>query len=471
MDSEHSSEHWQGLLRSVFDGRRFIVCSDVAAGATGTVAALKALGVADILVVALGRGAGPVPSPDDALVVLHEITARGNVAMIRAFKAMLEDPPASIRDAVEEYDPQRDALVLGPFHSDVPALLGRPFLAHRRPEWVALEDKTKCDALWVRAGVPSVPSRVVTLDLLREEPEEIDVVWAGDSRDGFHGGGEGIRWIRTAESRAAAAVFFRERCDTVRVMPFLEGVPCSIHGIVFPDFVVALRPVEMITLRRPIDHPQSGEFVYSGCASLYDQPSDRREEMRSVARRVGERLRAEVGFRGAFTVDGVMTAVGFRPTELNPRAGAGLNALGGGLDGLPILLLLDLIVAGIDLDWQPAALEELVVAAADRVRGGGTWRGVPIAPEETTRRIAVEGVGARRTARWAAAEEPHDVVLVAGPSGGQGFARLTIVPERFESGESFAPTAVALWALLDRELAVGTGPLLPCIPAAGARSS
>ena len=56
-----------------------------------------------------------------------------------------------------------------------------------------------------------------------------------------------------------------------------------------------------------------------------------REEMREAARRVGEQLRAEVEFRGAFTLDGVATADGFRPTELNPRFGAGLEVITRGL--------------------------------------------------------------------------------------------------------------------------------------------
>ena len=37
------------------------------------------------------------------------------------------------------------------------------------------------------------------------------------------------------EERADALDFFKSRCDRVRVMPFLEGVPCSIHGIVLPE--------------------------------------------------------------------------------------------------------------------------------------------------------------------------------------------------------------------------------------------
>lgn len=87
-------------------------------------------------------------------------------------------------------------------------------------------------------------------------------------------------------------------------MPFLEGTPCSIHGIVLADEVVALRPVEMLVLRQA-----DGGLFYSGCASYFDPPKQHRESMRALARIVGAKLREEVKFRGAFTVDGVMTAV------------------------------------------------------------------------------------------------------------------------------------------------------------------
>ena len=49
--------------------------------------------------------------------------------------------------------------------------------------------------------------------------------------------------------------------------------------------------------------------------------------MRAAARRVGEHLRAAYDYRGAFGIDGVLTADGFRPTELNTRMSAGLTAV------------------------------------------------------------------------------------------------------------------------------------------------
>src|SRR5688500_774017 len=120
-------------------------------------------------------------------------------------------------------------------------------------------------------------------------------------------------------------------------MPFLEGIPCSIHGIVFADHVAAIRPVEMITLRRPPDHPD-GAFFYTGCSTYFDPPLATRVAMREIARATGALLRTEVDFRGAFTVDGVATARGFIPTELNPRSGAGLNVMLRGLPDLPLQL-------------------------------------------------------------------------------------------------------------------------------------
>jgi hypothetical protein len=104
-------------------------------------------------------------------------------------------------------------------------------------------------------------------------------------------------------------------------MPFLDGVPCSIHGIVYPHHVIAVRPVEQITLRR-VDQQT---FFYAGCATFFDPPGAVTEAMRDLARRVGAHLRSTVGFRGAFSVDGVIGADGFRPTELN-RARAPVSA-------------------------------------------------------------------------------------------------------------------------------------------------
>ncbi len=245
-------------------------------------------------------------------------------------------------------------------------------VSYRRPEWLALEDKVVVDAFWDRAGVDREPSRVARLDEATHVASELDrgdgTVWAADARDGFNGGATQTYWVTDDSSRHRALEGLQPVCDSVRVMPFLEGIPCSVHGIVLPDGVAVLRPVEMVTLR------SGNKFVYAGCATYWDPEPAVREQMRAVAHHAGEQLRHEVDFRGTFTVDGVVTSDGFRPTELNPRFGAGIMTIARGA-GIPMVLVNDLIVGGHDIGRTAVELEADVVAQGDARRGGGTWRG------------------------------------------------------------------------------------------------
>jgi hypothetical protein len=341
-------------------------------------------------------------------------------------------------------------------------LLGRPFLAYRRPAWIALDDKTEVDALWDEVGVPRAPSAVVSLGgvAARQAAAELDAgagtVWAADSSQGWHGGAEGLRLVRGPSGVDDAVRAFAERAHRVRIMPFLEGVPCSIHGIVYPDHVIALRPVEQITLRRR-DQPT---FFYAGCATFFDPPEPIRESMRAMARRVGEHLRDRVDFRGAFTIDGVVGADGFRPTELNPRSGAGLVLMQRHQPELPLPLLLDALVAGYELAYDPRELECALLAGADAHRGGGTWRAVPaIVPETSARKV----IGGPDGWRWAADDETATAEVSAGPSSVGGFVRLSAFADRNAIGPPFAPAAAAFWAFADHELDTDVGPLAAAV--------
>lgn len=425
---------WSAPLRSVFDGRRLVLAGVVAAAWTEHLPVLRAAGATDILVVAAGWGAGTRPDVDT--VVVEAPQGLSMMDQLRHEDRFVGDPPAEVFAALDRFDPRGEALVLGWFLNTNAQLAGRPFLTHRRPAWVALEDKVVVDAFWDRAGVARQPSVVAALDDAEAAASALDrgegTVWAADARDGFHGGATQTYWVTDGTSRDAALEGLRPVCDRVRVMPFLEGIPCSIHGIVLPDGVAVLRPVEMVTLRR------GREFVYAGCATFWDPPADIREQMRSIARATGRQLAAEVDFRGAFTVDGVVTTDGFWPTELNPRFGAGINAIARA-SGMPILLLNDLVAGGHDLGRSAAAFEAELVDRADARRGGGTWMaGLALGAEPGTRELDVGTVTVGRDfvrCAWNAATTP------VGPSTG---AR-----------------ACAFWAEADRTLGTRTGPLTP----------
>ncbi len=445
---------WLPALRDVFDGRRVVLAGDVPAAWTEHVGLLQAAGASDLMVVATsGSGAGTVP--DLPTVVVEPPDGLSFLQRIHFGTAALQDPPPHVLAAVDAFDPLGEALVVGTFLNPASDLGGRPFLAHRRPEWVALEDKVVVDEFWDRAGIERALSVVVDLADAADAAIDVDsgdgTVWAADAREGFTGGASGVRWVIDESTRLRAEADLGAICDRVRVMPFLEGIPCSIHGIVLPDGVAALRPVEMVTLRR------GTELVYAGCATFWDPPDEVREHMRAVARRAGEQLRGEVDFRGTFTVDGVVTSDGFLPTELNPRFGAGINTIGRA-SRLPIVLLNDLVVAGREIGLSALEFERRVVEAADEHRGGGTWiSGVTVATPLAGEPVVADDSGEFRRA------EPSDSPTGTVVAGGN-HVRCRYEPGGVATGPSTGPVAASFWRYADRELGTGIGPLTPAAP-------
>jgi hypothetical protein len=449
------------LLAPVVANRRVILAGGPVAAFSPTAELIHRLGAEAILIVGTdGVGVGPLPDPELATWVATEAPPGSMTERIHAGNRILRDPPASVRTAVEQFDPTAQALVIGTFLNESPELLGRPFLTHRRPEWLALDDKTVIDEVWDAAGVVRAPSAVVALEAgaLRRAAAAVDAgagtVWAADSSKGWHGGAEGLGWVRTDADVDDAVHAYAGRTRCVRVMPFLEGVPCSIHGIVFPDHVVVVRPVEQITLQR-LDPPA---FVYAGCATFYDPPAAVTASMRAMARDVGAHLRSSVGYRGAFTIDGVVGRDGFLPTELNPRWGAGLSVMLRAQPDLPLMLLVDVVAGGRRLPCDPVALEQTLMAGADAYRAGGTWRPVPGVVPAVDTRPAVGGPGGWR---WATDDESASGHVDASPSHDAGFVRLRADADRTPTGPSFAPAAAAFWAFADRELGARLGPLEP----------
>jgi hypothetical protein len=403
-----------------------------------------------VLVVATnGTGTGPLPLPEDADWITFDITLPTDmVAAIQAGNAAVANPPAQIVARIEAFDPDRTAIVVGDFLNESPEICGRPFLAHRRPEWLALDDKTVIDAFWDQCGITRAPSAIVDAApaAVRTAFATIDrgagVIVNSDATEGWTGGGHGVRWARSIDEIDEALAGWSAPGRCVRLMPFLEGIPCSVHGIVFDDQVIALRPVEMVTLRKP-----DGAFFYAGCASFWDPPDADREQMRAMARVAGARLRDEVAYRGPFTIDGVMTADGFLPTELNPRNGAGLNVMSRTTD-VPLQLVFDALVGGVSGDWRPTELEQRLLDCFDANRTGGTWRALPVqrdALEEA--HLDIDGV---------------DVTYTLGPSAVGTFIRAVFDAAAFPTGRPAGPYAQRVWTELDRRHELG----LPLLTAA-----
>src|SRR6478672_9155116 len=349
-------------LGALFAGRPVIAGPGVLAGFTSLVGWLRELGC-PVLVVSTTRGAGAVPGDGECVVVEVPPPPSASVTdELRTHDRLARRLPDHAVAAVEAFDPDRRGVwFTSPFVTTDEPILGRPVTGGRPASFLALEDKMLADEIWAAADVPCAPYLIVPVDddALAAATEAVagplGAVWAGDARDGFNGGGNYVRWIRDGRDRAAARGFFLPRCDRVRVMPFLDGVPCSIHGFVLPDGTAALRPVEIAILR----DPATRRFVYGGLGPVASPPEADRAEMRDVVRRVGAHLQETEGYRGAFGIDGVLTADGFRPTELNTRMSAGVSTVAQ-VDLRFFTLLQAALVAGVDPGVRVADLEAMV---------------------------------------------------------------------------------------------------------------
>ena len=438
--------YYRRLVYRTLARHKWILCGDVAVAFTPMVSALAEAGAPRPLVLAGSEGTGDLPDPELAEVVILGIRGTTILDGIRRYHSALLHLPQSVIDAIERWDPTREARVLPPFTDADVEIAGRPSWSGRRQEWIDAEDKTTVDEVWDGAGVPRAPSRIVPAvpDDLTEAATGLDAgggtVWSGDNREGWHGGAEYTRFVADPRSAAGTIEFMVAHCDRVRVMPFLEGVPCSIHAMVFPDAVAAFRPVEMVVFRVP----GSDLFRYAGTSTSWDPAPSMRHEMRETARRVGAHLREVVGFRGALTIDGVATADGFLPTELNPRFGAGLGPLGQAAE-IPLLGISRLLVAGETEGISAEEVEAITVAAADSKRHLGGYVSIPIAVEEQ-RQQRVEASGSQ-------VDEVPDGgngTLTLGPAPMGGLVRFALDAGQATPGTQAAPVVAAAFGLADR---------------------
>ncbi|YAL82286.1 hypothetical protein ACMYYO_10125 [Dermacoccaceae bacterium W4C1] len=433
-------------------GRDVIVVCPVLAGATRHVQQLRSYGAGRILVLSLSQGTGELPQ--DAECHLLPGPPQDSIAEeIAAADALVNAPSIQGKDAVEAFDPRGEALV---YLSTMTAIdgnfLGRTTIGGRPRAFERWEDKTRSAALWDAAIIPRAAELVCAADrdLLRENASRLDLghgtVWSADASAGFNGGADRVHWVRNEAEAEAALAALAPVSEQIRMMPFLEGVPCSIHGIVLPDGVAVLRPVELVVLR-PADGTR---FVYAATATGWDPSAQHREQMRSAARAVGAYLAGTQGYRGAFGLDGVLTTEGFRPTELNPRFSGGLSTLAKAIPDLPLTWVHLSALAGLPVGASAPALEEALVGAADAHRAGSAYAAVAL-PGHAEQRTDTESIPVGPEQGLL----PGELQIGPSPRG----ALIRYQPQELPTGTRMADLAVTAFALADRLWDTGFGHL------------
>ena len=457
--AEEASGYYNDLLRPVFSGRKFLIAGPIAVGLGGLARRLTALGAERPLLIAGSEGTGALPTPEEAELHVLGLASSHILEEHRDLQHAIDNLPGELRRAIDDWDPAESASFIfsSPLAASRTVAPRRPY-GPRPAAWAALEDKVRIDAFWDAAGVERTPSRIVAADYgaistaAKALDRDLGTVWAADARDGTHGGGLGLRWVRPGDDGRASYESLRRMADRVRVMPFLEGIPASIHGIVFPDAVAVFRPVEMVVLR-----PAEGDrLFYAGCATAFDPNPHDRAAMRDAAYRAGVVLRETVGYRGPFGIDGILSEDGYVPTEMNARSGAGLGPLAAGLPDLPMALLCLAIIQGEKLDYRPDLLERAVVESADAHRTCAGWAVTRTAFDSSgVLEIVRDGDGYRETG---SGEEPHGTFQF-GPSVMGGFVRFALHPTQIQRGSSTASEVIRALRFADRELGTDFGEL------------
>lgn len=424
-------------LTDVHRGRRWIVHADAAAAATPLVEAMRGWQAADILVLSATDGVGEQPV---GVAHLRLGVEPGTTVMdgIRGFQAALDYPSEKTMGVIDSFDPERAAWVAASAFDVGERQLGRRLYGGRSPGWAALEDKTVVDALWDRSGIRRAPREVVSIldapEAARRLAGDQGTVWAIDNSQGWHGGAAGTRWIPDDAAARTAVDALSTQTHAVRVMPFLDGTPCSIHGFVTKDGVAVFRPIELIVLRTP-DHG----LVYAGISGLWEPGPELTTEMRRVAGAVGSALRADHEYLGSFSIDGVATAEGFLPTELNPRFSVGFGIQLAAVEGLSGSALARSVIEG-DIELDPEWLEELVLAEAEQSRSGRMGLVVHEEVPPASMALAFDGTDCR------AVDPEHsdaDADMTVGPSASGSYVMMAFRDERAPWGEPLAPYAVS----------------------------
>ncbi|MDE0210389.1 MAG: hypothetical protein OXJ64_10950, partial [Boseongicola sp.] len=301
--ANEASAYYEELLRPVFADRKFLFVGNIAVGLRKLARQLTRLGAERPFLIAANRGTGDLPPPEEAVLRVLGIEKKNPIEEFRSLHRVIENLPLELRTDIDAWDPSGSARLIFPSPLTEPLdAAGRKAYAARPPGWAALEDKVNLDAFWDAVGVNRAPCRIVPADYdaLKRATDSLDrglgTVWAADARDGIHVGAVGLRWVRHGASGRESFASLRCMADRIRIMPFLEGIPASIHGIVFPDSVAVFRPVEMVVLR-----PIAGDRLhFAGCTTAFDPSPDDRMAMRDLARRVGVALRETVNYRGPF---------------------------------------------------------------------------------------------------------------------------------------------------------------------------
>ncbi|WP_433724575.1 hypothetical protein ACQP2Y_03640 [Actinoplanes sp. CA-051413] len=425
-----------GVLRKCVAGKKAVVFCSQQVDVPEWRQLLSASGAADSLVL-----------PFDGAPLAGMITSmpsRSAAQLLAARHALLATlaKASPLTRLVSTFDPAEQAVLIVTDPLDPQVLGRRAQLGAKHPSWALAEHKSVVDTLWDAMGVERAES--VVLDqpgTLIDHAAMAALTVSSWQRRGTTptAGGDGVSTC----FRPGQKGHFR-----VRIMPRLAGMPCRLHGLISSDSTVAFTPLELLVVHQV----SSGSYLPLGACPV-DEPE--RAELIAMTRHLGSGLRQQLAYRGGFSVDGILTSGGFRPTDFNGRVTSALEHVPppqrvavhvsavlarAGLADLPAQAL------GEHVDRAFHGVDELLLRAPLSGRATETgqvavrWSGTTLvtAPDRRSQGELRVGAGSRGT------------ILTAR-------LRRTVLPATL----SYQSVAIAVFGAADRLLGTGFGQLEP----------
>jgi hypothetical protein len=295
-----------GVLRKYVDGEKVVVFCSQQVDVSEWRQLLSASGATDSLVLPFDG------APLAGMISSAPSRSAGQLLAARhALLATLAEASPLTR-LVGTFDPAEHAVLIITDPLDPQVLGGRAQLGAKHPSWTLAEHKSVVDTLWDAMGVDRAES--VVLDhpgtLIDHAAVAATTVSSWQRRGTApSAGGEGVSTASGPDQKGQ----FR-----VRVMPRLAGMPCRLHGLVSGDSTVVFPPLELLVAHQV----PSGLYLPLGACPV-DEPQ--RAALIAITRHLGSGLGQYLAYRGGFSVDGILTSDGFRPTDFNGRVTSALE--------------------------------------------------------------------------------------------------------------------------------------------------
>ena len=215
---------------------------------------LRHLDVPRVLLVSVD----PVTSSDSRIECIHVGGAEGSdLERIRAYCRLLFDEPSHpLASKIKHWDQATEAVVVLSSYLQRPRpqrLFNRPVLGGRLKRWIEIEDKMAQPAIWRSAGVNGTADyasvRLHQRARFHQECRRLShrtsgVVVALSSTNGNNAAGEGTYWLTGDGGCRGGGGEMRTKLHSealsARIMPYYEGTPCSVHGLVMANGVAEI---------------------------------------------------------------------------------------------------------------------------------------------------------------------------------------------------------------------------------------